>query len=259
MTNRTVTFNGNDLSDIAMVAIYNNESYATRDLKSYQVARADFTVTGSAFYTDKTITVDMFIRKCTREDAEKVVSRLLMVTQGEEGDLQFTKSVYNGSSDTELVTYKRSTLKSIPTIDYKGGTALVQLSFFVGDPICYGNSRDLFASTNKTTAVTVIPISPNGTFTRMLPTITGVVGSITAGDSPSLSVSDGIRTATYSGSVASNFSVNSTTKRFMVDGVSVAYSGSCPMISYDTSNITVTDGYTARNMTITGSYQPRWI
>lgn len=76
LTDTQVFFDGNDISAIAGASLVNHDfnQLPNRDIRTYKLARANKSITTSAEYKDKQVTVAFHLRGCDRSEAEQVFS-----------------------------------------------------------------------------------------------------------------------------------------------------------------------------------------
>lgn len=174
-----------------------------------------------------------------------------------------TGSTYTFAS-TEEIVYSSATLESID-IRYGKGHYVIDVVFILLDPIGKGSTTQTIANLTAQTATPVdinfTGVSLQGTFEEQAPEVKVTVNSVTNGNTPTLSLSDGFNTATFSGALAAADVVifNTEDLTVTVNGTMVDYSGVMPQLLLSDPELSISSTLTARNFDILVTNEPRYI
>jgi hypothetical protein len=264
-----VIFNGENLNEIVGAKLYNHDfdQLPSRDLSTFQIARENSSVVTSALFTDKTITIDFLIQGCTHPRSQSIMSNLKRLThcmnktlQVRQGQAELSGSDYI-VGDGITTEYREATLNGV-TLSWLGGNALFTLTFFVADPIGYGDLQSFTIGPVKDTSTYDVALTGIlGTFSEQRPVINMFFISATYPANPSLRITDGLTTLELEGEIpaGSTVIVDSAEKTVTVDGIPRHYNGTVPLLKPPATTLQFIDNYTARAIVVAVANEPRYI
>jgi len=223
-----------------------------REIKTHKLARADKSVTTSAEYSEKRVTVTFILRGCERSDTESVMSSLKSLLRTINQELKVSQS----GADT---IYKSATLESF---EYRwvSNKMIITLSFVVADPISYEDATRTMLTTTVTSSSSSNNISNDGSFDAE-PIISLSYTSITGGTAQELSVKneETNQGLTLSGNFASSDSIqiNVADKTVIKNGALIDFSGQFPVFKPGLGVFGYNDTFTTRNVDISVTYVKR--
>jgi predicted phage tail component-like protein len=249
-----VLFNGNDISQVGGVDLYNHEFNAlpTRDIKINKVARRDLSIITSSEYTQKEITVIMDVCSGSRADTESTLTFLKSLLQPQNAPL----IVSQGGTDVEYT----ATMNEF-NIQWFGATAVVEIKFIASDPIGRESVTQSMATiTGITTSTSALSMTINGSATAY-PLISITINSVTGGTAAQITISNG---RTNQGIridrnwIAGDLMViDSQSLTVTVNGVLTDFTGMFPQFPAGSQQIKYVDSFTTRNVDLTATYKPR--
>lgn len=255
LTDTQVYFDGNDLSVVAGASLINHDFNAlpNRDIKTYKLARVNKSITTSAEYSDKRVSVDFHLKGCDRGAAEAVLADLKSILRSVSKDL----IVSQGNIDT---TYSGATLNAIE-MRWLFNIIIITLSFEVSDPIGFQDSDTTLLSANVTSSTSTSAITVSGSFDA-LPVITLSYTSISGGTGQELSIKNeetgqGI-TLSQDFATSDTVEINSKTKKVIMNGSEIDYSGVFPVFPPGSGAFGYVDTFTTRDVDITITYNKRY-
>lgn len=254
MSKYTVKFAGNDLSLIPNIELYNHEFNSTpdRDIKINKIARRDISIITSSEYTSKLIPVYFDITGGTREATEDSITYLKSLLQGQNESLV----VEQGSSD---VSYT-ATMNEF-NITWYGVNASVEVIFIASDPIGRTVDAVTFANISGITdASSDASVLVDGSSTAY-PEITITITAVTGGSSASVFVGNGRTgqgmTLTRNWVATDVVIIDSLNMTVTINGASSDFTGMFPQFPAGSQQLTYTDTFTTRTVSITSTYKPR--
>ncbi len=263
-----IYFNDENLNDIIGSRIINHNltNLPDRDVKIYTIARSNSSVVTSAGFIKKDLTVDFYIKGCDRTEGESILSRLKMLTQCKNKDLQVYQGIFydtTGDDDYigESIIFKQSTLQGT-SMQWFGGTCMITLSFVTAEPIAYGTSDQTLNSSTKTTSTHSITLTDvKGTFIEQYPRFELTYNSVTYGSSSELKLTDGTKVMSIEKQISAGsvLVVDSSSGIVTVDDEPVTYYGILPVVAPGDSSFDIVDNYTARNISVSITSTPRYI
>lgn len=255
MIETTVYFDGNDLSQLDGISIFDHDfnMLPDRDIKINKLARADRSIITSAEYTSKPITVQGMAEACDRYDAEEAFQNL--------------RSFLQRPNRTLLVVQGASTLQYTATLSsdsYKwiANNLMFTLEFTASDPIGYESTTTDEGSTNITTASQSIAFDVEGSF-KALPVITFDINSVTGGTSAAVTIQNsrtgqGI-TLTRTWTAADIAIIDSYEKTVTINGADSDFTGTFPTFDPGSQIISYTDAFTTRSVDVAVEYVKRFV
>jgi len=254
----TATFNGIDLASVSGLTILATNPYepAMRRLMLDDLARSDLAKVSSAFYTKKSIVVQVGITRATRDLVEQSVDSLMTILQATEKYLVIKQS---GSTRKYTCTYQSTNMK----ID--GGSYVeMQLVFETSDHFGYDINPTLllqvtgFTSGQSTNAITV-----GGSAPWQVPVITITMSSVAGSGTRAIIVGNGATgqavTISRSWTAGDVIVINASTQSIKVNGAEVTSSGAIPEFAPGVNYLTYTDNFTARTFSLTAVYNKRYV
>lgn len=256
LTDTQVYFGGNDISAIAGATIidHNFNDLPQRDIKMSKLARTNKSVTTSAEYSDKEVTVQLHLLGCDRSETETVMAELKSQLRLVNGDL----IVSQAGSD---ITFADATLNEI-NYSWYSNKMIITLVFVVADPIGFEEDTTVMINTVVTAAASSNPIVNTGSFDAE-PIINITVTTVTDGTGQSLSVKNeetgqGI-TLTRTWVDGDTVEIDSDNKTVTINGTISDFTGQFPTFPPGTGSFGYTDTFTTRSVDLTAVYQRHFI
>lgn len=251
----TVLFAGNDISQVLGVDLYNHNfnNLPNREIKINKVARRDLSIITSSEYSSKEITVNLEACTGTRADTENTMTLLKSLLQAQNAPLV----VSQGGVDVEYT----ATMNEF-NIEWNGPLAVVTIVFIASDPIGSQADDETLLSTTITTASSASSVTVAGSATAY-PVFTLTITSVTGGTGGELSVQNG---KTNQGiTLAADFVngdviiIDSDKLEVTHNGASIDFTGLFPRFSAGEQQISYTDNFTTRSVSMDVTYQPRLV
>lgn len=248
----SVEFNGNDISQISGVWLYNYTAtdLPDRDIKIHKLARRSLSIITSSEYTQKAIPVLLKVCSGTRQDTEATLTAIKGLLQPQNGELVVLQS-------GELFKYT-ATMNEF-NIEWDNMNAYVQVVFLASTPIAESVDSDVLVTFNTTVASDGAGFTVGGSYiaepitTITLNSVTGGTGNINIFNS---STNQGITldgTATPGGTFANGdqIEIDSTEYTVTVNGTNMDFSGIFPTFPPGVQRVGYTDTFSTRNADIT--------
>lgn len=254
MEDTEVYFAGNNLSIIAGASLIDHDfnQLPSREIKSYKLARANKSITTSAEYSSKEVSVSFHLRGCDRGEAEEVLTDLKSYLR----PVSKTLIVLQGGLE---VIYKDSTLNEV-NMSWYSNKIILTLVFQVSDPIGYEDATTTLLNTNVTNSAASNAVDVEGSF-DIEPRIILDYASITGGTGQSLTVKNeetgqGI---TLTGNFATDdtIEINSAEKTVTMNGANIDFSGQFPVFPPNAGIFGYVDTFTTRSVDIIVTYEKR--
>lgn len=256
LTDAQVFFDGNDISAVASASLidHNFNNLPNREIKSFKLARTNKSVTTSAEYRDKEVSILLHLRGCERSDAELVLSNLKALLRGASRSLVVSQF----GSD---IQYDGATLNEAD-FRWLSNKILLTLVFHVADPIGYSQDETVMLDTSVTSASSSLGVSNIGSFDA-LPIITLAYSVLTGGTSQDVTIKNeetgqGI-TISRTWTAGDSVEINSVTNSVTINGANVDYSGTFPRFAPGTGAFGYRDTFTTRTVAIDVIYNARYI
>ena len=226
--------------------------------------------TGSRFIT-KRATVNLAVRGEDLHNLQAILGRIRQLTQYANRDVVLTFGVpINDAGDYDLtqtrtVTFHNANLVAADMNHNAAKGTVITVEFMIDDPIGIGGTvQTIYTTTGKTTALTSIDLSAidlQGTFQEQYPIYEITINSVTNGSTPSIEIENGLNVLTISGSVTAGdvIVIDTAALNVKVNDEMVDMSGSFPFITDTDSIIYIRDTFSARNLDIEVSHNPRYI
>lgn len=253
MTN--VWFDSNDLSLIPGVLINDHDfnQLPDRDIKIHKIARRDLSIITSAEYSSKEVLVYGIIKDCDRYQAEASLATLKALLQRTNAELKVVQGL-------ETVTYT-ATMNGL-SYRWLGNNIPFTLSFVCSDPIGVDDDITSLINANITTSVASVGVTVEGSFT-IEPTINIVISTVTDGTGGQMTITNAVvgQGITLNENFANSdiIIINSKEKIVTHNGVRIDYTGLFPTFAPGSQAIGYVDDFTARDITITGTYRKRFV
>lgn len=254
-----VLFNAYDLDGITGFEItdYDFNIYPNRQLRTFKLANQNRSALTSAEYVEKAINVYGIIRNCTREDAEATLSVLRSYTQG-------IKKVLSVPQYNRQVEYTATLQEMSQT--WHGNNMQVVMGFYCDEPTGVDNiSEALIAVIDQTvtTATDTFPVVFAGSSLEQYPVITIVINSLTGGTNKTITIDNDSNSHEVAIQrtwiVGDDLEIDTYNKTVKVNSSPVEYTGRIPDFNTGATNILYQDTLTTRNVTITATYQRRYV
>ena len=245
-------FNGNDLSQVNGVWLYNYNAtdLPERDIKLHKLARCSLSIVTSSEYTQKSIPVMMRVCSGTRQDTEETLTNIKGLLQPQNGELILEQS-------NELFKYT-ATMNEF-NIEWVGSTAYVIIVFIASTPIAEAVDSDTLVSFNTTLASNGASFIVDGSYLAE-PIIDITINSVTGGTGEisifNASTNQGI-TVDGTFSAGQHLEINCAEYTVNLAGVNMDFVGLFPTFPPGSQRIGYTDTFTTRNVDVTVSYNDK--
>lgn len=246
MTKYPIKFNGNSISDIADVFVYNYNAtnLPNRDINIYKLARRSKSIITSSEYTDKTITIYLRVNSGSRADTEATTTMVKGLLQAQNGKLELQQSGIDVSYTATMNEFN---------ISWVGKSAYVELVFIASTPIATGVDVDVLANMTVTTQGDSITFTVAGSAPSE-PRINLLINSVTGGSGGVINLynamnSQGI-TITRNFTAGDILEVDSAEMVVQHNGVEVDFAGTFPVFPPGVQQLAYTDTFSARNVSV---------
>lgn len=256
----TANFNGNDFaSAVPGLRILATNTYvpSTRTLTNTPVARANKSVTSSAFNRERRLQVTVSIGQDTRELLDLAIDKLKTILQGLEKTLILD---YGGGLRQWTATWDNNMAFS----DMAGGHATIVIPFIAADGHGYDTSTTSLVNSILTGASRTENVFFAGSAERQQPIITVTLTSVTSGTSHGITLTNPAtgqaivinRTAWAAADV---LVVDVAARTVQVNGTNVAFTGPFPEWALGAGTLQYADTFTSRKFTLNVIYRKRYI
>ena len=248
MEEYSVQFNGNELSTVPGVWLYNYNAtdLPQRDIKIHKLARRSLSIITSSEYTSKNIPVLMRVCSGGRQETEATLTAIKGLLQPQNGELVVRQSGED---------YRYTATMNEFNIEWVGTSAYVVIVFIASTPIAESVDADLLFSFNVTTPSDSAGFTVNGSYLAE-PIITLVVNSVTGGTGSmsifNASTNQGI-TLTETFTNGAQIEINSTEYTVTLNGANIDFQGLFPTFPPGAQRVGYTDTFSTRNIDITGN------
>ena len=256
LTDTQIFFDGNDISAVAAANIIDHDfnQLPRRELKTYKLARANKSITTSAEYSEKEVSVSFHLRGCTRSDAELVLSNLKALLRGVAKDM----IVSQFGSD---ITYKGASLTSTE-FRWFSNKIILTLVFQVANPVGFEDTLYELLSLNVTSQTNTSAISVDGSFDA-LPIISLTYNSVTGGTGQTVDIKNEEtgQGMTISQDFATNdtLTIDSDRKVVTMNGAEIDFSGNFPVFQPGSGAFGYVDTFSDRDVDIVIEYRKRYV
>lgn len=270
-----VSFNGASLQEISGAQVTDHNFDEMPEIKSSRnpISSAHRSITTGSRFITKRATVNLAVRGEDLHNLQAILGRIRQLTQYANRDVVLTFGVpINNAGDYDLdetrtVTFKNANLVAADMNHNAAHGTVITVEFMIDDPIGVGGTpQTIYSTTGRTAALTTIDLSTidlQGTFQEQYPTIEITINSVTNGSTPSIEIENGLNILTVSQSVSAGdvilIDTDPETMSVRINGEMVDLSGSFPFISDPNSVIYIRDTFSARNLDIEVSNNPRYI
>lgn len=251
-----IKYNGNNWNQVDNLTVNSRvvNNLPERALRTFKLARADGSITTSAEYVTKRVTILGVITAPSRTEAETSLDSLRALLADDEGELD----IEVGGLTRRFI----ATLNAMATT-VRGGYVNFSAEFVCAYPFGSDTSlTELLASTANTDASASFSISVGGSY-RAEPLITITYSSITDGTGATVDVFndlDGIGVSITRDWVSGDvLEIDNYNKTARVNGVDVTRSGRFFYFQPGSRSIGYSDNFTARTMTIGATYTRRYV
>lgn len=267
-----VYFGNDNLSDILKTKVirYNLMEFADTSTNSARIAMSHKSST-SRWFISKRIPLQIYVNSedCDVKELEAIIARLRLMSQTRWKDLTIEAGIVaNDLGDWEyasdILTWHDTRIEDFE-IDFEGRIAIVSIVFIADDPIGYADTpQTLFSETAQTGNDTydLSTIDIQGTFYLQRPKYTLTINSVTAGATPTFSISNGFATLLYDGLIEAGdtFIIDTLELSVLRNGNLVDFDGAMPVIDLEaTQELTFEHTYSALNYDILINNQSGYI
>lgn len=270
-----VSFNGASLQEISGAQVTDHNFDEMPEIKSSRnpISSAHRSITTGSRFITKRATVNLAVRGEDLHNLQAVLGRIRQLTQYANRDVVLTFGVpINNAGDYDLdetrtVTFKNANLVAADMNHNAAKGTVITVEFMIDDPIGVGGTpQTIYSTTGRTAALTTIDLSTidlQGTFQEQYPIYEITINSVTNGSTPSIEIENGLNILTISQSVSGGdvivIDTDPETMSVKINGEMVDLSGSFPFIADPNSLIYIRDTFSARNIDIEVSNNPRYI
>lgn len=270
-----VSFNGASLQEISGAQVTDHNFDEMPEIKSSRnpISSAHRSITTGSRFITKRATVNLAVRGEDLHNLQAILGRIRQLTQYANRDVVLTFGVpINNAGDYELdqtrtVTFKNANLVAADMNHNAAKGTVITVEFMIDDPIGVGGTaQTIYSTTGRTAALTSIDLSTidlQGTFQEQYPTFEITINTVTNGSTPSIEIENGLNVLTISQSVSGGdvilIDTDPETMSVKINGEMVDLSGSFPFIADPNSIIYIRDTFSARNIDIEVSNNPRYI
>lgn len=249
-----VEFNGNAINEVPGVWLYNYNAtnLPERDINIHKLARRSLSVITSSEYTQKTVSVFAWVCSGGRELTEETITIIKGLLQAQNGTLKLRQS----GIEVEYI----ATMNEF-NIEWDDFNAYIEIVFIASTPIASGSETDsLVALSGVTSSSASATFLVAGSYIAE-PLITVVISSVTGGTGGSINLFNGRNNQGIT--ITNNFvngdviTVDSTRYIVQVNGISVDFTGIFPTFAPAQQQLSYSDTFTTRNISITMTYNPR--
>lgn len=249
-----VEFNGNAINGVPGVWLYNYNAtnLPDRDINIYKLARRSLSIITSSEYTQKNVSVNLWVCSGGRELTEETITTIKGLLQAQNGVLKLRQS----GIEVEYI----ATMNEF-NIEWDGPNAYVTIVFIASTPIASGSDTNVLANISSvTTSSTSATFLVAGSYIAE-PLITVVITSVTGGNGGSINLFNGRNNQGIT--ITSNFAngdvitVDSTNYVVQINGISVDFTGIFPTFPPAQQQLAFSDTFLTRNLSITMTYNPR--
>lgn len=267
-----VYFGSDNISDILKTEIisYNLMEFAETSTNSARIAMSHKSST-SRWFIGKRIPLQFTIENQERDikDLEAIIARLRLLSQTRWKDLTLEAGVAENDMSEWVYGAETLTWHDVRIEDFDisliGLRAVVNIVFISDDPIGYADTpQTLFSETAQTGNDTydLSTIDIQGTFYLQRPKYTLTINSVTAGATPTFSISNGFATLLYDGQIEAGdtFIIDTLDLSVQRNGNLVDFDGAMPVIDLEaTQELTFEHTYSALNYDILINNQSGYI
>lgn len=270
-----VSFNGASLQEISGAQVTDHNFDEMPEIKSSRnpISSAHRSITTGSRFITKRATVNLAVRGEDLHNLQAILGRIRQLTQYANRDVVLTFGVpINNAGDYDLdetrtVTFKNANLVAADMNHNAAKGTVITVEFMIDDPIGVGGTpQTIYSTTGRTAALTTIDLSTidlQGTFQEQYPIYEITINSVTNGSTPSIEIENGLNILTISQSVSGGdvivIDTDPETMSVKINGEMVDLSGSFPFIADPNSLIYIRDTFSARNIDIEVSNNPRYI
>lgn len=261
--------NVNEALGASKVAVHDFTSMPQAEQNISRIAGRHRSTVTSKYYTRKLATARIYAEGSLDELRAKV-GLLKMQLQHKQGAVKVNMGIptleatgYKFNT-TDEVEFAQATLESMEIIFAKSAY-VVEVVFILLDPIGKGSTVQQLVNVTANTAasydVNFTPIHLQGTFEAQYPIIKITVNSVTNGNNPTISLTNGFNTATIKTTLAATDEIIIDTELLEVrkNGTLVDYSGVIPDLLLEDPELTISNTLTARNFDILVTNKARYI
>lgn len=252
MEEYSVQFNGNELSTVPGVWLYNYTAtdLPIRDVKMHKLARRSLSIITSAEYTSKNIPVFMRVCSGDRQDTEATLTAIKGLLQPQNGELVLMQSGED---------FKYTATMNEFNIEWDSNKAYVTIVFVASTPIAESVGTDLLFSFNVTTPSDSAGFTVGGSYVAE-PIISIVVNSVTGGTGSmsifNASTNQGI-TLNETFTAGAQIEINSVDYTVTLNGANIDFEGLFPTFPPGAQRVGYTDTFSTRSVDITGNANTR--
>lgn len=226
-----------------------------RDVSRFHISDTDKDVTTKAEFTGREIIIEGIIGNTSRGAMETTKRTIMANIQDIEGRLEL--------DEAGALTRYICTLETAEWTDMAGGYIAFALKFIAADPLGYDPQTTTLVNaatitgTGVNTAMTVgggYKAEPLITLT--LNSGTSLVGNITISNP---ATGEAIVVDRLAWTAADVLVIDCLNKTVTLNGAAISYTGTFPYWEVGSQNIRYADEFSTRNVTLTVTYQRRWL
>lgn len=268
-----VSFNGTSLQEISGAQVTDHNFDEMPEVRSSRspVSSAHRSITTGSRFIAKRASVNLAVRGEDLHNLQAILGRIRQLTQYANRDLVLTFGVPvvdSGDYDltqTDTVTFKNANLVAADMNHNAAKGTVITIEFIIDEPVGVGGTpQTIYSTTGKTTSLTeidLLDIDLQGTFQEQYPIYEITINSVTNGSTPSIEIENGLNILTIAGEVTAGdvIVIDTAALNVKVNNEMVDMSGSFPFITDFGSMIYIRDTFSARNLDIEVSHNPRYI
>lgn len=269
-----LSFNGVSFQSITGGQVTDHNFDEMPEIRASQnpISSAHRSVTAGRFFITKRASVNIAVAGEFHE-LQAILGRLRQLIQYKNRELVLTRGVPvldDGSYDlneTTQITFRAANVTAADMNHNAAKGTVITVEFLIDDPVGVGsNTQTLLSAAGVTTNSTQIDLSAidlQGTFQEQYPVYEFTINSITNGSNPTFKIVNGLSEITIAQSLAGGdvlvVDTDPMTMRVTLNDELIDFNGGFPFIADPASVIYITDTFSARNIDIDVSINPRYI
>ena len=267
-----VSFNGVSLQSVAGGQIVNHNFDQMPEIRDSQnpISSAHRSITASRKFVSKRANVNIAVAGEFHE-LQAIVARLRQLIQYKSKNLVLTRGVPKlvagvyDLTETTQITFKQANVVDVDLGNDAVRGKVIVVQFRLDDPVGVGNETQSILNVNNVTtasrAIDLSTIDLQGTFQEQYTIYKITINSLTNGSNPTLSILNGLSELIIAQPFAATdvIIVDTESMRVTLNGELIDFSGSLPFITDPDSTIYINNTFTARNLKIEVTNNPRYI
>ena len=251
--NRSIKFNGNDISDIPGVFLYNYNAtdLPARDINIHKIARRSLSIVTSSEYSQKSISIQMKICNKDRHLTEQTVTQVKGLLSAQNGELVLEQS--DG-------LYQYTATMNEFNISWTGSTAWTEIVFIASTPVASSAQPSVLFNFSTSLSNGGMSFLVGGSYLSE-PFITLVYSAVTGGTNKTISL---VNASTNQGiSVTANFTsttiveIDCMNYTVTVNGAQKDFEGLFPTFPPGSQRVAYSDDFTTRTVSISAMARTR--